>query len=243
MSDNLMEKVNAPEDLGTEVSKQMAAGMTSMSFKMKGALLGVDPGGQDRRGRHRGEPVGAAADDVSSVSPSHRAEAAYALLAYNCWPAAASRSPVGVALWLSFWPQFVLTAALGLVQLAAMYVGPSLIDRFVEFIRQGGTPWEGLRLVLTLLSGKAVQTLASHHYNFQGQLLGIRIRGALSKGKVYYIAVVIMTTLSHEPLICYGLFIIVECFSFVRNQMSCWTRLSHELLLPVHRREESNDLL
>jgi hypothetical protein len=35
MSDNLMEKVNAPEDPGTEVSKQMAAGMTSMSFKMK----------------------------------------------------------------------------------------------------------------------------------------------------------------------------------------------------------------
>ncbi|KAK1677416.1 hypothetical protein QYE76_038264 [Lolium multiflorum] len=60
-----------------------------------------------------------------------------------------------------------------------MYVGPSLIDRFVEFIRRGGTPWEGLQLVLTLLVGKAVQTLASHHYNFQGQLLGMRIRGAL----------------------------------------------------------------
>jgi ATP-binding cassette subfamily C (CFTR/MRP) protein 1 len=117
-----------------------------------------------------------AADDVPSVSPSHRAEEAYALLASN-WPAAASasRSPVGVALWLSFWPQLVLTAVLGLMQLAAMYVGPSLIDRFVEFIRRGGTPWEGLRLVLTLLVGKAVQTLASHHYNFQGQLLGIRI--------------------------------------------------------------------
>jgi ATP-binding cassette subfamily C (CFTR/MRP) protein 1 len=97
---------------------------------------------------------------VSSVSLSHYAEVAYALLVYNCWPAAASRSPVGVALWLSFWLQFVLTAALGLMQLAAMYVIPLLIDRFVEFIRQGGTPWEGLQLVLTLLGGKAVQTLA-----------------------------------------------------------------------------------
>uniref|UniRef100_A0ACD5YZ98 Uncharacterized protein n=1 Tax=Avena sativa TaxID=4498 RepID=A0ACD5YZ98_AVESA len=121
-----------------------------------------------------------AADDVPSVSQSHRAQAAHALLASN-WPAvaSASRSPVGVALWLSFWPQLLLTAALGLVQLAAMYVGPSLIDHFVEFIRRGGTPWEGLRLVSTLLVGKAVQTLASHHYNFQGQLLGMRIRGAL----------------------------------------------------------------
>jgi ATP-binding cassette subfamily C (CFTR/MRP) protein 1 len=47
-------------------------------------------------------------------------------------------------LWLSFWLQFVLMAALGLMQLAAMYVVPLLIDHFVEFIRQGGTPWEGL---------------------------------------------------------------------------------------------------
>jgi hypothetical protein len=77
----------------------------------------------------------------------------------------------------------MLTVALSLAQLAAIYVGPSLIDHFVEFIRQGGTPWEGLRLVLTLLGGKAVQTLASHHYNFQGQLLGMRIHDAVSKGK------------------------------------------------------------
>ncbi|KAF7006151.1 hypothetical protein CFC21_021216 [Triticum aestivum] len=122
----------------------------------------------------------AATGDVPPVSPAHSAEATYALLASN-WPDAARkwRSPVGVALCLSFWPQLLLTAALGLVQLAAMYVGPSLIDRFVEFIRLGGTPWEGLRLVLILLVGKAVQTLASHHYNFQGQLLCMRIRGAL----------------------------------------------------------------
>ncbi|KAF8666092.1 hypothetical protein HU200_053802 [Digitaria exilis] len=117
------------------------------------------------------------ADDVPPVPPSHRAEAAYALFMSN-WPAS-SRHPVGVALWLSFWPQLVLTAFLGLARLGAMYVGPSLIDQFVEFVRRGGTPWEGLQLVLILLVGKAAQTLASHHYNFQGQLLGMRIRGAL----------------------------------------------------------------
>ncbi|KAG2565273.1 hypothetical protein PVAP13_7NG063800 [Panicum virgatum] len=119
-----------------------------------------------------------ATDDVPGVSAGHRAEASYALFMSN-WPAQGSRHPVAVALWLSFWPQFVLTGALGLTNIAAMYVGPSLIDRFVEFIRRGGTPWEGLRLVLILLAGKTVQTLTSHHYNFQGQLLGMRIRGAL----------------------------------------------------------------
>ncbi|CAD6261446.1 unnamed protein product [Miscanthus lutarioriparius] len=118
-------------------------------------------------------------EDVPPVSAGHRAEAAYTLFMSN-WPASpGSRHPVGVSLWLSFWPQLVLTAFHGLARLGAMYVGPSLIDRFVEFIRRGGTPWEGLRLVLILLSGKAVQTLASHHYSFQGQLLGMRIRGAL----------------------------------------------------------------
>ncbi|CAN6270976.1 unnamed protein product [Urochloa humidicola] len=120
------------------------------------------------------------ANDVPPVPPGLRAEEAHAQFMSN-WPASSppSRHAVGVALWRSFWPRLVLTAFLGLARLAAMYVGPSLIDRFVEFIRRGGTPWEGLRLVLILLVGKAAQTLASHHYNFQGQLLGMRIRGAL----------------------------------------------------------------
>uniref|UniRef100_A0A0D9W2Q4 ABC transporter C family member 13 n=1 Tax=Leersia perrieri TaxID=77586 RepID=A0A0D9W2Q4_9ORYZ len=119
-----------------------------------------------------------AADDVPPVSSAHRAEESYALYMSN-WPERPSRHPVGVALWLSFWPRVLLTAALGLVRLAAMYVGPSLINQFVNFVTHGGTAWEGLRLVLILVAGKAVQTLASHHYNFQGQLLGMRIRGAL----------------------------------------------------------------
>ncbi|XP_062225216.1 ABC transporter C family member 4-like [Phragmites australis] len=118
------------------------------------------------------------AEDVPSVSAGHRAEASYALFMSN-WPTQGSRHPVAVALWLSFWPQLVLTAALGLSGMAASYIGPSLIDHFVEFIRRGGTAWEGLQLVLILVVGKAVETLASHHYNFQGQLLGMRIRGAL----------------------------------------------------------------
>ncbi|KAL6650382.1 hypothetical protein ACP70R_009307 [Stipagrostis hirtigluma subsp. patula] len=118
------------------------------------------------------------ADDVPAVSPDHRAEVSYARFMSN-WPAQGSRQPVAVALWLSFWPQLLVTAALGLVRLGSMYVGPLLIDQFVEFIRRGGTPWEGLRLVLILVAGKAAQTLASYHYGFQAMLLGMRIRGAL----------------------------------------------------------------
>ncbi|TVU18150.1 hypothetical protein EJB05_34227, partial [Eragrostis curvula] len=117
-------------------------------------------------------------EDVPAVCPDHRAEASYARFMSN-WPAQVSRHPVAVALWLSFWPQLVVTAVLGLLRLGAMYVGPSLIEKFVEFIRHGGTPWEGLRLVLTLVVGKVVETLASHHRSFQAKQLRMRIRGSL----------------------------------------------------------------
>ena len=46
------------------------------------------------------------------------------------------------------------------------------MDRFVEFVRRGGELMEWLQLVVVLLVGKAVETLASHHYEFQGQKLG-----------------------------------------------------------------------
>ena len=76
--------------------------------------------------------------------------------------------PVLTALLRSFWPQFLLTAVLGLAHLYVMYIGPSLVDRFVEFVRHGGETTEGLQLVAVLLVGKAAEMLASHHYEFQG---------------------------------------------------------------------------
>ncbi|GJN19354.1 hypothetical protein PR202_gb06621 [Eleusine coracana subsp. coracana] len=120
------------------------------------------------------------AEDVPPVPAGHRAEAAYDVFASH-WPAAAqwSRHAVGVALCLSFWRQLLLTAVLGVASMAATYVGPSLVDTFVQLIDSGGTAWEALRLILILIAGKTVQTLASRHYSFQCALLEMRIRGAL----------------------------------------------------------------
>ena len=54
-----------------------------------------------------------------------------------------------------------------------MYISPSLVDRFVEFVRRDGELTEGPQLVAVLLVGKAAETLAaSHHYEFQGQKVG-----------------------------------------------------------------------
>nr|CAB3483987.1 unnamed protein product [Digitaria exilis] len=121
------------------------------------------------------------ADQVPPVAPADTAEASYALFVSN-WPApGASKTerPVVTALLRSFWPQFLLTAVLGLAHLSVMYIGPSLVGRFVEFVRRGGELTEGLQLITILLVGKAAETLASHHYEFQGQKLGMRINAAL----------------------------------------------------------------
>ena len=116
----------------------------------------------------KGSRATLAADQVPPVAPPDTAEAAYALFASN-WPAPGSskpQRPVLTALLRSFWPQFLLTAVLGVAHLWIMYIGPSLVDRFVEFVRRGGELTEGLQLVAVLLVGKAAETLASHHYEF-----------------------------------------------------------------------------
>ncbi|XP_062225217.1 ABC transporter C family member 4-like [Phragmites australis] len=130
----------------------------------------------------KGARAALAAEDVPPVAPADTAELAYALFVSN-WPTPAPGSkaerPVLTALLRSFWPQFLFTAVLGLAHLSVMYIGPSLVDRFVEFVRHGGEVTEGLQMVAVLLVGKAAETLASHHYEFQGQKLGMRIRAAL----------------------------------------------------------------
>jgi ABC-type multidrug transport system fused ATPase/permease subunit len=93
--------------------------------------------------------------------------------------ASKAERPVLTALLRSFWPQFLLTAVLGLAHLYVMYIGPSLVDRFVKFVRRGGEVTERLQLVAVLLFGNAAEGLASHHYEFQRQKLGMRINAAL----------------------------------------------------------------
>ncbi|PUZ46363.1 hypothetical protein GQ55_7G069300 [Panicum hallii var. hallii] len=133
----------------------------------------------------KGSKATLAVEDVPPVAPADTAEAAYALFISN-WPVPPPESPpskpgrpVLTAILRSFWPQLLLTAVLGVAHLSVMYIGPSLVDRFVKFIRRGGDVMEGLQLVAILLTGKTAETLASHHYEFQGQKLGMRIHSAL----------------------------------------------------------------
>ncbi|CAK9168236.1 unnamed protein product, partial [Ilex paraguariensis] len=120
-------------------------------------------------------------DDIPTLSPQHRAERMSELFELN-WPKPHEKSkhPVRTTLIRCFWKEIAFTAFLAIVRLCVMYVGPTLIQRFVDYtsgIRS--SPYEGYYLVLTLLIAKFVEVLTSHQFNFNSQKLGMLIRTTL----------------------------------------------------------------
>ncbi|KAI8010531.1 ABC transporter C family member 14 [Camellia lanceoleosa] len=117
-------------------------------------------------------------DDVPSLSPEHRAERMAELFAMN-WPKPDenSKNPVRTTLIRCFWKDIVFTGLLAVVKLIVMYVGPVLINGFVDFTSgKGDDPNEGYYLVSILLVAKIIECISSHHFNFHSQKLGMQIR-------------------------------------------------------------------
>ncbi|XP_038682490.1 ABC transporter C family member 14-like [Tripterygium wilfordii] len=119
--------------------------------------------------------------DVPYLSSEHGAEKLSNNFALN-WPKPHEKSnhPVLTTLFRCFWKEVALTAFLAIVRLSVMYVGPVLIQSFVDFTAgKGSSPYEGYYLVLTLLVAKFVEVLSTHQFNFNTQKLGMLIRGTL----------------------------------------------------------------
>ncbi|GMY16908.1 ABC transporter C family member 14-like [Fagus crenata] len=120
-------------------------------------------------------------DEIPLLSPDHRAERMSAFFELN-WPKPHEKSnhPVRTTLLRCFWKEIGFTASLAIVRLSVMYVGPILIQSFVDFTAgKRSSPYEGYYLVLTLLAAKFVEVLSTHQFNFNSQKLGMLIRASL----------------------------------------------------------------
>ncbi|XP_027098590.1 ABC transporter C family member 4-like isoform X2 [Coffea arabica] len=120
-------------------------------------------------------------DDVPILSPQHRAERMSELFQQK-WPKPEEKSkhPVRTTLFRCFWKEVTFIAILAIVRLCVMYVGPTLIDRFVDYTSGKRTSiYEGYYLVVVLLISKFVEVLSSHQFNFNSQKLGMMIRSTL----------------------------------------------------------------
>ncbi|CAM8925218.1 unnamed protein product [Rhodiola kirilowii] len=120
-------------------------------------------------------------DEVPTLSPEHRAEKMSQLFELH-WPKPSEKCshPVRTTLFRCFWREILFTAFLAIIRLSVMYVGPILIQDFVDFTSgKRSSPYEGYYLVLVLLLAKCVEVLASHQFNFNSQKLGMLIRSTL----------------------------------------------------------------
>ncbi|KNA20530.1 hypothetical protein SOVF_051440 [Spinacia oleracea] len=122
-----------------------------------------------------------AVNDVPSLSPEHGAEK-MSILFQSKWPKPHEecKNPVRTTLFRCFWKEMAFTAFLALVRICVMFVGPSLIHKFIDFTSGvRSSPYEGYYLVLVLLIGKVVEVLTSHQFNFHSQKLGMLICSTL----------------------------------------------------------------
>ncbi|KAK9084641.1 hypothetical protein Sjap_025052 [Stephania japonica] len=84
------------------------------------------------------------------------------------------------ALFFSLWREILLTAFLALTYNLASYVGPYLIDTFVQFLNgQREFRNEGYVLVSAFIFAKLAECLSQRHWYFRLQQVGIRARGTL----------------------------------------------------------------
>ncbi|OMO71780.1 hypothetical protein CCACVL1_18073 [Corchorus capsularis] len=120
-------------------------------------------------------------EDVPFLSPEHRAERMSRLFETK-WPKPEENCshPVRTTLLRCFWKELAFTAFLAIVKLCVMYVGPILIQSFIDYTAgKRSSPNEGYYLILTLLCAKFVEVLSTHQFNFNSQKLGMLIRCTL----------------------------------------------------------------
>ncbi|KAG2328681.1 hypothetical protein Bca52824_011409 [Brassica carinata] len=120
-------------------------------------------------------------EQVPTLAPEHKAERLALLFeSKRLKPSDNSSHPVRTTILRCFLKEILFTVILAIVRLGVTYVGPVLIQSFVDFTSgKRSSPWQGYYLVLILVVAKHVEVLTTHHFNFSSQKLGMLIRSTL----------------------------------------------------------------
>ncbi|WVZ61955.1 hypothetical protein U9M48_011760 [Paspalum notatum var. saurae] len=84
------------------------------------------------------------------------------------------------ALVLTTWKLIVITAFFAIIRTVTSYVGPYLIEYFVDYLNESTRSTKrGYLLVLAFVVAQLMEGLSSRHLLFRSQQLGLRVRSAL----------------------------------------------------------------
>ncbi|XP_058074502.1 ABC transporter C family member 3-like isoform X2 [Magnolia sinica] len=126
-------------------------------------------------------------DDVPQLADNDSVNGVFSVFRNNLQEDNSSRSSSGVgtlklvnALLFSVWKELLWTALFSLLYTVSSYVGPYLIDAFVQYL-SGHSEFEneGYVLVSTFFIAKLVECLSQRHWLFRLQQVGFRARAAL----------------------------------------------------------------
>ncbi|KAI3979532.1 hypothetical protein MKX01_001724 [Papaver californicum] len=129
-------------------------------------------------------------DDIPQLSPEDNANGIYSIFKEKILHTTggsggeiSSPKLVKALFWLT-WREVLCTALLSLVYIFASFVGPYLIDFFVQYLNDDepapqGFNSRGYVLVSAFVLSKIVESLSTRHSSFKLEIVGIRVKNAL----------------------------------------------------------------
>ncbi|XP_024531100.1 ABC transporter C family member 14 [Selaginella moellendorffii] len=117
-------------------------------------------------------------DDIPELAVEDRAETLCHAFELN-WAKQADRSVALALMHSRRWP-LAFTGLLYLLKVSVMYVGPLMIQHFIDFASKPGGHWsQGVGLVSLLLVAKMVEELTERQRNFGTRKLSLSVRSSL----------------------------------------------------------------
>ncbi|KAI3496847.1 hypothetical protein L1887_39225 [Cichorium endivia] len=123
-------------------------------------------------------------EDVPELNRANSARGAFSVLRNKLESDKREKSQITAfslakAVILTTWTDIIITALLSLMYTLATYVGPFLVDAFVEYVNGPRELKEGFLLVSAFIVAKILECLAQRHQDYSVQQAGIKARAAL----------------------------------------------------------------